>query len=174
MRKSNFTMREMLLAMIALAAIAAAISANWRSSPTDIPKLIRPQKLVEEVGKEMNIGFAGPFPPQESGGGGGGKYETRLTYAVHFSLDQDASPEALLGGVRQKVKDTIFDQDCVLTGEGWSGADENHLEQFKFSYARNKTSGSVFVRLFPGNMDGNRDATTRDWMIWFYLYENCR
>ena len=170
MSKFKFTIREILFATVAIAAIAALISQNQSSDPTGIPQLMRPAILSIEVAEEMNLQFVGPWKPAESGGGGGSNRETTYDYETTFQLENDGNGEKLMAGLRGKIELLLSEAECNIHGRGWTGKSENELKEFNMEYFRGRTKGRIFARCFQRK----RPEEPTEWTIWIFSTETCR
>ena len=159
----RFSIREILFAMVTIAAIIALFVQSLPSESTDLPKNLNPKVLAENAAAEYGMKFK-----YVGGGHGGGKHDSGVRYQRTATIQSPQFDESgkLLAGIRKKVESEIRGAGCTVVGGGYSGVNENDITQFSVTYERGKTRGEVFVR-------ANRPVSAEDkhWEIWMLSYE---
>lgn len=149
----NFTLRESLLAMVAIGALLALAVNSYEKSQPFVPTALfesldtaKAKSIVAAIARQLEVEInqvgAGAG---ESTGGNSANREIRL----NVGMPSDAYSE-VVGGLRTEIEKMLADDGCTIVSSG--GASEGKREnvtQFSFDYEKDNTRGHLFVHRVP-------------------------
>ena len=163
----NFTLRELLLAMVAVGALLAlAVKSYERAQPfvtTGFYQLLdgaKSQTIVAASGQRLGVNVKSlGAGASESSGGKSASRELRLTIRAPLEY-----PGLLLGELQRESQQMLEQDECsVLSSGGASEGTKRNITQFSFDYEKGATRGHVFVHRVPTSEDS--------WQLFILIHE---
>ncbi len=157
----RFTLRELLLAIVALSAIFALIAQSRRFSQTPFFDSFDGNQALTDACRKLSLAY----DP-----GAQGRSTSLHTRAAVRSLDIEirSPPPSKSGqvitGLRREIESALTKHDCHIYGRGWSGdLDLSDIDDFHFDYTRGSTHGDIYVSSFAGS--------GKSWKITILIHE---
>lgn len=153
----NYTLRESLIAMVAIAALLAlAVKSYENAQPfvstgffnsLDTPKA---RTIVTTIGRDLDIKTdqlgAGAG---ESSGGDSASRDIRLTVGVPPELHSK-----FVVALQEQMQRMLTEDECIIVSSaGASNGGMDDVTQFSFTYEKDDTRGHVFVHRVPAESD---------------------
>lgn len=144
-RATRFTLREMLLAMTAIAAVLALVVQTWNGRrETPLFRSLALDTLAQTAMQEAGC----PMGSRSSGSGGsrGGKVARRhFQFAAHA---KDVPATTIMAHLQKLVKAEIDRHGAKVTGTSTSGYDTNTgVREFGYAYELNGRNGELNVTI---------------------------
>ena len=151
----KFTLRELLLAMVAIGALLALAVKSYEKAQPFVPTGLfesldtsKAKTIVAAIGRQLEVEMdqigAGEG---ESSGGNSASREIRL----NIRMPSETFAE-IVGGLQAEIEKMLVEDGCAIVSSG--GASEGgktNLTQFSFDYEKENTRGHVFVHRVPAS-----------------------
>ena len=153
----RFTLREILIGTVAIAALLALAVKSYKDvrpfKPTSFYEQFdvnNVKKTLAAICKKSEIPFRAPGS-RSSSGMSGSVADRQATISISTP---NVKPGSIVTELHRKVEGLLKEHKCQIEGYGYSGRlKDNSLSGFSFQYRRDTTVGHVFVYTVPGSGD---------------------
>ena len=133
MRFYQFSLREMLIAVVAIGAVAALFVKNRPYAPTAFITALDERAMLEEVCDDSGILLhIGSMSRSYGMHGGGGQY--RETSLVINEPARRQFQKSVLPDFRNRIEKVLQDSGCTIESRSQGGPDQTELQEFSFKY----------------------------------------
>ena len=161
--KNSFSLsiREILLAITAIAAVLAAVYNNLPHQPTKFNDGFSIEDAIESVAKDMNLPFEQSMGSGSSGGGTEGIHEDK---EFLISSPGESNRNEVMTRLMEHIQSVASESGCQMSTVGTSGGGgERSINSFTLMYNQGRSFGVVRAHSFP--------AENGEWRLIFFRFE---
>ncbi len=149
----NFTLRESLLAMVAIGALLALAVKSYEKAQPFVPTGLfesldaaKVKTIVAAIGRQLEVEMDQTGAGEgESSGGNSASREIRLNVRVPSETFAE-----IVVGLQAEIKKMLSEDGCrIVSSGGASAGGKTNLTQFSFDYEKENTRGHVFAHRVP-------------------------
>jgi hypothetical protein len=157
----RFTLREALLATVAICAVLALIRQSATFSATPFFENFDDRTTLDEACRKLNLSFRQSGRSASSGGGGD---DASKRFKIYVTIPDASEAGQLVTELQSQVESQLLQHGCAIYGHGHSGnSSSNNVSDFHFKYRRGPTRGIIEVSSFVGS--------DKYWQIRIYMQE---
>ena len=157
----QFSIRELLIAMVAVAAVVALFVNNRPYGQTAFMDSFNPRAELQAICQAKGVSFNSPGASEGSGSIAGGGYQSQASFSLSSPSVDDLEIQVMPEWY-SRIDARLRELRCDVVGESRGGEmipgtrDFKRVSEFSFRYRQGKTMGVLRVYVLPDKQELSR------------------